>query len=330
MDDDEADSPDEAAAIDDHDSGGIRDLNEEFYATDPGLHIERRVQLIAAFADAPIVAPAGEFTTAVLEPLDGWELIGQAAVSDEIGRAEAITVESFMLGFHACEVLLRQYLAHLDAADYGSPWYEMADEQRPGKKYNDRVAELRDASTADLARWVHLLFIGHVDAIAEGIGMDRVDSLTDSIVHWIRYAAKHFLEFRNTYNAAKHGLATVPSHARYTVSDEDENGLAVGPASVFLSGATLTTIEYARGPEKGELTWSRVSHVIDPVVHVRVASVMAALISHLRVIGRARHLGSGIRVPTKPYPPVGTTTLPRPNFRRGRFSHVIGHSTVTK
>lgn len=318
---------DEHDLVEDHAVGGIRRLNESFYQSNPGVHLDRRVHLIAAFADTPAAAPAGPFTEEVLSVMPGWQLSDQTHAEDERAKDDAVLLESFMLAYQAAEVMLRHFFAHVDAADLGCPWWELADLGRRNQDFKRRVEESAVGRSPEFITAVddHLLG-GLLDQVKEEFGSDHVSAVRESFREWISYLAKHVTEHRDSYNAAKHGLASVPSSFALSIGDESPDGVTE-PLRTYVSGPSLEVLKYRPSGDGKALNWFHTREVMDAVVLLRVASVAAGLLQQLFIVGKARHLGIGSTIPVQPYPKVQEVIRMRPHLRKGAWSVQVGQSS---
>lgn len=308
-----------------HAQGRIRRMNEFFYQSDPGEHFQQRAVLLLALADNTTSVIEGEFTAAVLDGLGGWEIADSDPLADREARLNSVAIDSLMLGYQAVESFLRQLFAHLDAGSDSSPWFALSAQAGPeAKKLSERLSWLNGLSGEDMRALVEWLFVGDLAAAIEATGVNIIDDFCASIDTWIRYLSQHAIEFRNTYNAAKHGLSTIPSNAHVSFAAPQEGSDEL-KEHVLLAGPTLESLEYTRRKksEGGGVDWRRVTHVIDPVIHVRITVVAAELLTHMWTLGKNRHIGTSLEINVHARPLVSDVLTPRERHIPGRFEQPL-------
>lgn len=131
------------------------------------------------------------------------------------------------------------------------------------------------------------------------------------------------MQTSNGYNAAKHGLSSLPSHVRLSfLADPEPAGdkpAATGATEVpMLAGAVLITLEH-EGRANAQ-RWYQVTRAVDPAGLVAVVLVLAELLDAVWQLGRARHLG----VPAK------FALVSNPDFRTVMAGHHLEWGTFKR
>ena len=246
--------------------------------------------------------------------------------------AKAITIESLVLGFQATEAYLRQLMAHWDALNNGSPWLEIAAQPMAASadKFEKRIAEIQRLTQNESREMVRALFIPNLRQAQSEHGAERVDAFIESVHEWNQYLIGHFFQFRNTYNSAKHGLASIPNDIKVSFAAEQE-GSAELVGHLLMAGPALQTLEYERLPKSdgGGIRWLTVTQVFDPAVHVRTALFAADLLSHIWKVGRLVHLGTMAEIYLAPRMSVSDGTRPHEKYRPGRTAIPVGLSSIS-
>lgn len=272
----------------------VRRLNEAFLATSPGDYFRARAQAVVqlgdAFESASQPAGCGSFTAEVLARLPGWSVAPVDDPADEERRRAVLTVESFMLAHHAGESLLRHFFAQLSAGPLRPPWLVLSAQRAD---FRDRVREMLDRADDELLREVTHVFVGDRAAAVAAVGDNAVAAHLGHATAWLRHCARWHLDNSNGYNAAKHGLGTLPGSQTVAFVPEPERGQPV-QEHVLLAGATLDTLESeGKGTQR---RWYRVLRTVDPAGLVATVLVAADLLDTLWAVSRARHLGDGAAV----------------------------------
>ncbi|AXG14818.1 hypothetical protein [Intrasporangium calvum] len=121
---------------------------------------------------------------------------------------------------------------------------------------------------------------------------------------WVRALARYIAEWRNPYNAAKHGLAVGARPTQFSFVTEDGTPQQ---ALRLMDGPTLRTVEHeqvrdsqgvpVKGPDgKRVVRWSWVYRAVDPEELIAQAIVTADLLDWLRNIAVTRLLGRPVPV----------------------------------
>ncbi len=242
-------------------------------------------------AAAQETAGSGAFTADLLARLPGWRTGAQAGLGDRDQEKAALTVEAFMLAHHAGESLLRHFLAQVDSDTTHPPWLLMSARTRDFRQRVLRLVDLPQDKIEPIVAWA---FGGSREQLEERVGADAVDAYLSHAAHWLRHCARWHLENSNGYNAAKHGLSSLPSHARVSFLAEperpgDEPPVQAATEVPMLAGAVLTTLEHEG--TGNALRWYQVTRAVDPAGLVAVVLVLAELLDAVWQVGRARHLG---------------------------------------
>jgi hypothetical protein len=312
----------------------VRRLNKAFYETDPAEYFHSQAIQLTRLGDELAQptsdTPPGEFAAEVLARMPGWKSgLEERGEAFSNRRRNMLTIEAFMLAHHVGEALLRSYFAHLDAGEADSPWFSMS-ELQGSKKFNVRVSELvkpkdRGQLRIDVA-WAFLLTR---EQNTPRIPAELVEARLDFIVAWVRRFAEYHLESVTGYNAAKHGLSAIPGQRTVSFHPERADG-APSPGLVMLQGDVLESLEYER--QEDHKSWRRTTRAVDAPGLVVMALVAAHLLSELWNVGKARHLGGGVklRFVTSPLPTDVRAASPEAwsIFRMPIFAVPLGDSAI--
>lgn len=281
---------------DDRVSTVARQLNEAFFEASPAEHFRARAGMLADLGDQLALEQqeatgSGAFTADLLARLPGYQAGAQAGLGGRDEEKAALTVEAFMLAHHAGESLLRHFLAQYDSDTTRPPWLLMSARNRD---FRARVSRLSDLPPEKLEPVVAWAFGGDRQQLEQGAGKAAVDAYLSHAASWLRHCASWHVQTSNGYNAAKHGLSSLPSHVRVSFFAEpgnaDDEPPTTGPTEVpMLAGAVLTTLEH-EGTGNAQ-RWYEVTRAVDPAGLVAVVLVLAELLDDVWQVGRARHLG---------------------------------------
>jgi hypothetical protein len=273
------------SGLNDHQRAVQQRLNETFFGSSPAKHFRSRVDTLSQLGDAiesGSSAPPAGFTADILSRLPNHSVVPDDEARDAEHMKAALTIESFMLAHHAVETFLRMLFAVEDAGPGRPHWLAISSRDR---RFRERAETLRKSDDDKLQPFVEWAFIGDVDHMTAAAGAERVAGRTAHVSRWLRQSADFHLQSSSAYNAAKHGLALKPSHARISFRLDPPETSEIE----FLAGATLDTLESeGKGQER---EWFRVTHVVDPAGLLAMTLVVADLIESLWAVARARQLG---------------------------------------
>ena len=185
-----------------------------------------------------------------------------SAADDDAGLAKAgehfVIAEAEVLAHHAGETLLRLYLAHEfaeDAAPPTCPWLEISRLRVP-REFKARVAArfgpssdpLDAANLGAVARVFH--FTDHPETLSDvAIPQEQWNKSLNNIEGYLRAFARQFLDRAALYNAAKHGLALLPTEMSMRLGDG---------AVVSAEGPTIQYLDIR--DRDGRPRWTLVNH----------------------------------------------------------------------
>jgi hypothetical protein len=275
-------------------------LNDAYYGASPAVHFRTRAELLMRMGDGlgegAELERQGPMSSEVLQRLPG--VIRTYAPANELGagdrRQGVLAVESFMLAHHAGEALLRNFLAHVDGRPSIPPWLALVASQ--GSSFRKRVCGLTQVSDDTLHSLVGWAFLGDREFLVATTGEEVVTAAEAHCARWLRHFSKFHLDTAPGYNAAKHGLSSIPGNARVSFLPvpshraEDRRIAEI----VLLEGATLETLEYERNGN--QRVWFRVTRTVDPPGLIATVLIAAELLGSLWTVGRARNLGGGAQI----------------------------------
>lgn len=213
--------------------------------------------------------------------------------------ADVSTLDAFVLAYHAAESLCRQILALLEGGGpTGLPLIALS-ELKAGPAFNDRLARLAGLRDADLSELLDYLFLPTEIQETWPDDLPTIASVQEYLRLWVRALARYIAEWRNPYNAAKHGLAVGARPTQFSFVTE---GAIPQQALMLMDGPTLRTVEHeqvrdsqgmpVKGPHGKKLVrWSWVYRAVDPEELIAQAIVTADLLDWLRNIAVIRLQG---------------------------------------
>lgn len=156
---------------------------------------------------------------------------------------------------------------------------------KAGKTFNDRITVYLKLSDHAIDELLGFAFLPpEVEASWEG--EPTLEAVREYLVLWWRELARYADEWRNAYNAAKHGLAIGVRPVQLAFLNADRSG----PPVDFMNGPVMRTLEYdplvdAKGrkvkdPATGQqaLKWFWMYRAIDPAELVAQTIVTADLL----------------------------------------------------
>jgi hypothetical protein len=243
------------------DPGEFHQLNQSYYRTSPHDYLNFRLISLVAFIDE---GPRSATQIADGVAFDGFRFAVPSLDSSENvdKKAKYATADSIVLLHHACEVLLRLYLAHADRNP--CPWVAMSSLTN-FTEFKREVAKLR-SSLDDEKRMSDLLEVvsgTKTNAAIDDVDDDRWASHAYGLRAVFEFAIRTFLDDSPLYNAAKHGFAIIPQDmgVALDIPDTDFSISQDGPAMTFLErtikdGATVWGVATQWVTAKSNLAWT--------------------------------------------------------------------------
>ena len=278
-------------------------LNEALLEADNGEYFRSRVHgLLAYRADAAVELPEGVAS----------RLSSSFSFERPAGAADVSTLDAFVLAYHAAESLCRQVLALIEGSGpLGSPLVTLT-KLKAGRAFNNQLSRLVDLPDEELSRLLDYLFLPVEVKQDWGDETLTIASVQDFVRLWVRWLAHFVDEWRNPYNAAKHGLAVVARPGQLSFMTE---GSSPSRAVTLMDGPILETVEHetitdaegnaAKGPDGRHLVrWFWVYRAVDPDELIAQTIVTADLLDWLRTVAVVRLLKQGrhLRFRAEPKP----------------------------
>lgn len=264
-------------------------LNQSFVDVNHGEYFRSRIHGWAAYrADSDVALPGGVS-----------ERLTTTFMFDRDDDAEHIaTLDAFVIAYHAAETYWRYIIALCDGGGpRGAPAIAMH-ELRTGPEFNDRVSKIAGLSNTHLDELINYVFLPPEFTDEWPSQPPSVDEVRTYLSVWCRELGRFVKEWRNAYNAAKHGLAvdSRPTQLTAVVGSDPPTG----KVDLF-NGPTLRTLETEpildengktrKGADKKPLkSWFWVYRAIDPEQFIAQAIITADLLDWLRAIAKARML----------------------------------------
>jgi hypothetical protein len=155
-----------------------------------------------------------------------------------------------------------------------------------------------------------LKLVGHLDylflpaEVKQGWGANEIVTIggvQDFVCQWVRSLARFVTEWRNPYNAAKHGLAVGARPAHFSFMPQES---PTASAVTLMEGPTLRTVEHetvtdgdgntVKGPDGRRLQrWFWVYRSVDPDELIAQTIVTADLLDWMRNVATVRLLKQG-------------------------------------
>lgn len=285
-------SPDDLLAVQNYPA-----LNETFYSAKPHDYFGQRLQNLM------LVAGNAEGLDRLLEaglsfrglnvaggPPQGVSDEDTAKKRDEAAKAAErfVTAEAEVLSQHVGETLLRLYLAHEFPAPRQAPpcpWLELSRVRTPGD-FKKQVAR-RFGEESDPQDPIHLAAVARVFHLVEEPASltptpppaDQWSRSLTNIEGYLRHFASQFLRRAALYNAAKHGLAVLPT----------EISMKLGEGEVIKADGPV--IRYLEVRERaGQPRWGEVHHWVKPDLQMGLVFRACQLIETLWEVARLRYL----------------------------------------
>lgn len=279
-------------------------LNEALFEVNHGEYFRGRVHgWVAYVQDVDVELPAGVAD----------RLSTRFEFARDENAADLATVDAFVITYHAAETFWRYLFAVLDGSGpVRAPLLSMAG-LKAGKTFNDRITTYLELSGADIQELLNFAFLPP-EVEASWQGEPTLEDVREYLELWWRALARYATEWRNAYNAAKHGLAVGVRPVQLAFLKADEGtGLPVD----FMNGPVMRTLEHeflvdanarrVKDAATGQyaLKWFWMYRAIDPDELIAQTIVTADLLDWLRAIAGARLLdrtGTPVHVRDEPKP----------------------------
>ncbi|WP_104131611.1 hypothetical protein [Cryobacterium sp. M91] len=252
----------------------FQNLNERFYRMAPYRYLDTRLRsLILTVSDTVD-------TAAIWDAGVGYKnlRITDTDGTDRKELDEYLVLESTVLLHHACEAMLRLYLAHAYRAE--CPWLNLSSTTSP-RDFKLKVKEL-GRELDDPSRVADVLEVFSYTPNSEGfdgINEEAWESHTKGLVRLLRHAIEEITGNANAYNAAKHGLAVMATELGVKFGADGENPL------IDHQGPTINYLEMAGNTD--DRHWRLNSTWVDPMVNMGVGFLVMAQIKSLWTVARA-------------------------------------------
>ena len=283
----EGGAAEEPPAIDPRVTALRQRLNEALFEVNHGEYFRARVHgWIAYVQDVDVELPAG-----VAERISTRFEFAR----DDEDAADLATVDAFVIAYHAAETFWRYLFAVLDGCGpVRAPLLSMAG-LKAGKTFNDRITAYLELSDDEVDELLAFAFLPpEVEANWEG--EPTLEAVREYLVLWWRALARYATEWRNAYNAAKHGLAVGVRPVQLALLSADGSG----PPVSFMNGPVMRTLEHEflvdadgrkiKDPatKQHAMRWFWMYQAIDPDELIAQTIVTADLLDWLRAIAGAR------------------------------------------
>lgn len=309
--------PDAPAEVDPQVTALRQRLNEALFEVNHGEYFRSRVHGWVAYVDDVAL----ELPLGVAERLSTDFNFDR---DDDTGDVAA--VDAFVIAYHAAETFWRYLFAILDGSGpTHAPLMSMA-VLKAGRTFNDRIDAYGELSAEDVDKLLDFAFLPP-EVQAEWEGEPTLDEVYSYLTSWWRALGRYMKEWRNAYNAAKHGLAVGVRPVQLSFLQAEGGGAPVD----FMNGPVMRTLEHevvtdasgrrVKDPATGQdaLRWFWMYRAIDPDELIAQTVVTADLLDWLRTIAASRLLGrtgSPIHVRDEPKPlTLKRRTAPGISFR---------------
>lgn len=212
-------------------------LNERYYRTSPHDYLEYRLISLLAFVD--------ESPRSANQVAEGVKFGGLTMMVPDLDSADAAqkkvkyaSADSVVLLHHACEILLRLYIAH--SKRHPCPWVAMSS-LTDFREFKSQVKKLQTSlDTAErLEDLLEVVSYAKTNIELFGLTDERWADHAEALKAVFQFAAMTFLGDSPLYNAAKHGFAVIPHDMGMSLElSEDFPMKKDGPALTFLERTT--------------------------------------------------------------------------------------------
>lgn len=226
---------------------------------------------------------------------------------------DVATVDAFVIAYHAAETFWRYLFAVLDGSGpVRAPLLSMAG-LTAGKTFNDRIIAYLQIGEDDIDELISFAFLPPEVETNWASGEPTLKAVREYLVLWWRALARYVTDWRNAYNAAKHGLAVGVRPVQLAFLNAEGSG----PSVDLMNGPVMRTLEHeilvdsngrkVKDPATGQnaLRWFWMYRALDPHELVAQTIVTADLLDWLRAIAGARLLnrtGTPVYVRDEPKP----------------------------
>ncbi|GAB3552280.1 hypothetical protein GCM10027404_22610 [Arthrobacter tumbae] len=211
-------------------------LNKRYYETNPHDYLEFRLISLIAFVD--------ESPRMATQVAEGVEFAGLKMSVPDLDSADAVekkvkyaSADSIVLLHHACEILLRLYLAHSERDP--CPGVAMSSLTNFAE-FKRAVAKLQTSldTTERIADLLEVVSYSKTNEPFE-LSDEQWAEHAEGLKAVFQFAAETFLNDSPLYNAAKHGFAVIPHNVGMSLEvSEDFPMKKDGPALTYLERTT--------------------------------------------------------------------------------------------
>jgi hypothetical protein len=232
--------------------GEFAELNRTYYSAEPGHYFRNRLYSLLAY-----VADGDETAKQLKAGVNFMDLSLSVGSGDEMSASEKLkyaSAESVVLLHHACEALIRLYLAH--SKRHPCPWVAMsaltnfAEFKREAAKLRGHCSDPdRRADLLEVVSW------SDTGKGLEDLSEENWESHKLGLPMIFEFAVREFLDNSNLYNAAKHGFGLIAHEAGMSLDLSSEFSLKKdGPALTYLERET----------KNGKQAWSKSVQWVSP------------------------------------------------------------------
>ncbi|GHF04462.1 hypothetical protein [Pseudolysinimonas yzui] len=258
-------------------ASAFADLNRDFYRAEPAEYLDNRLWSLLT-----MIGETGRPRPARQRRRYGERTYSWTSDPEEV-RDRYAALESTVLLHHACEALLRLYLAHAFAEP--CPWLAISKLRGPG--VFPSATDLLREDLRNPKRVTDLLLTFTASKTAAEFNpactAEAWESHEKGLIALIRYAARTVREDAPFYNSAKHGLAILAGPMMFSLTAEDGSGFSqAGPTLEVLDAELVDKATKAR-------EWRRSARWLDPPVAVEIAAAIVKVIQSLWDAARLRN-----------------------------------------
>ena len=256
----------------------FRQLNERYYSTSPHEYLQFRLISLIAFLD--------ESPRSAAQLAEGVKFSGLKMSFSDLDSADALdkkakhaSADSIVLLHHACEILLRLYLAHPDRNP--CPWVAMSSLTNFAE-FKRAVAKLQTSldTTERIEDLLEVVTYAKTNIEPLGLSKERWTEHAEGLKLVFKFAASTFLNDSALYNAAKHGFAVIPNDAGMSLElSEDFPIKKEGPALTYLERTT----------KDGATAWQESTQWVSAQVNLAWVQVIVDQIENLWTSAKAHY-----------------------------------------
>lgn len=229
----------------------FEELNRTYYAAEPAKYFRGRLVSLLAY-----VSDGDDLERQLRGGVKFMDLslsIGTDDVVSDEEKARYASAEAVVLLHHACEALLRLYLAH--SKRNPCPWVAMS-ALTNFAEFKREVTKLR-GNFSDPDRLSDLLEVvtwSDSGQGFEGLSSEKWESHRAGLPMVFEFAAGEFLDNSNLYNAAKHGFGLIAHEAGISLDFPELPLKKDGPALTYLERQT----------KDGKQSWTKSVQWVSP------------------------------------------------------------------